>query len=148
MSRPLHRFLGSADALARLQDHARRLLQLQRTLASALPDALAEQCQVVNLKEGRLVIHCSHGAAAVRLKQLQPRVLSHFARAGHALDAITIKVRPPAAQALRPAPETRAISAQARAHLEHFAAALPADSELRAALERLAERSREPPPMV
>lgn len=141
MSRPLHRFLGSADALARLQDHARRLLQLQRSLSSALPPALIDECQVVNLKEGVLVIHCRHGAAAVRLKQLLPRVIHHFAQAGHVLNDIKVKVKPAHHVQLRPAPTQRQISPQSRNHLEQFAATLPADSELRSALERLAQRS-------
>lgn len=141
MSRPLHRFLASADTLARLQDHARHLLHLQRTLAAALPSALSDECQTVNLKDSTLVIHCRHGAAAVRLKQLLPRVIKHFAQAGHAIDDIKIKVKPSQADQLRPAPTRRQISPQARSHLEQFATSLPADSELRSALERLARRS-------
>ena len=41
MSRPIHRFLGSGEALARLQSHAARLQRLQGALEAALPPQLA-----------------------------------------------------------------------------------------------------------
>lgn len=141
MSKPLHRFLASGDALARLQDHASRLLRLQRCLEAALPPALAAASRVANLKGDTLVIRTDSGAVAARLRQMTPGLLEHFAAAGHVLTEIRVRVAPYAATWQRP-PTERQLSPGARRHLEGFAATLPADAPLREALERLARRSR------
>lgn len=143
MSKPLQRYLGSGNMLARLQDHAARLRRLQGVLESGLPPQFASVCTVANLKDETLVIATRGSALAVRLKQMLPSLLEHFARAGYPLNAIKIKVSTPE-QHVEPRPvSARAISPDARHHLRDFAATLPADSPLRDALERLATRSRE-----
>ncbi len=143
MSMPLHRFLASGDALARLQDHAARLLRLQRFLENALPPALAAASRVANLKGEVLVIRTDSGAVAVRLRQITPSLIEHFAAAGHPLAEIRVRVAPLAAASGQRPPPDRRMSAQAKDHLRDFAATLPTDAPLRAALERLAQRSRE-----
>ncbi|TAH49495.1 MAG: DUF721 domain-containing protein [Betaproteobacteria bacterium] len=143
MSQLLNRFLGSGDALARLQDHAARLRRLQVVLERGLPPLLAGLCRVANLKDGTLVLSASGGAAAARLRQLTPSLVEHFVAAGHAVQTIKVKVATPETATWRRPPPERHISASARASLTQFAATLPADSPLRASLERLAQRSRE-----
>ena len=143
MSRLIQRFLGSGEALARLQDHAARLRRLQGTLEAALPAALAEQCRVANCKDGTLVVSTRNGATAVRLKQMLPSLLEHFTHAGHALDTIKVKVGTPEQVEWRAPPPERHISATAKQGLSAFAESLPADSPLREALERLVRRGRE-----
>ena len=143
MSRLIQRFLGSGEALARLQDHAARLRRLQGTLEAALPAALAEQCRVANCKDGTLVVSTRNGATAVRLKQMLPSLLEHFARTGHVLDTIKVKVGTPEQVEWRAPPPERHISATAKQGLSAFAESLPADSPLREALERLVRRGRE-----
>lgn len=143
MSQLLHRYLGSGDALARLQDHAARLRRLQTALEAALPPHLAPQCQVANLKEGTLVISAQGGAVAVRLKQMLPSLVEHFARAGHAVQAIKVKVGTPQQVEWRRPPPERHISADAKAGIARFAATLPRDAPLREALERLVRRGRD-----
>lgn len=143
MSQPLHRFLSSGDALARLQDHAARLLRLQHCLESALPPALSAASKVANLKGDVLVIRTDSGAIAARLRQMTPSLIQHFAAAGHPLSEIRVRVAPLAASSGQRPPPDRRISAQAKDHLRDFAATLPADAPLREALERLAKRSRE-----
>ncbi len=143
MSQLLHRYLGSGDALARLQDHAARLRRLQGALESALPPQLVAQCQVANLKDGTLVVATRGGAIAARLKQMLPSLIEHFARAGHAVQAIKVKVATPEQAEWRRPPPERHISADAKAGLAQFAATLPADSPLRASLERLVRRGRD-----
>ena len=143
MSQLLQRFLGSGDALARLQDHAARLRRLQRVLERALSPQLAAACRVANLKDDTLVIAADGGAVAVRLKQMAPSIVEHFTQAGHPLRDIKIKVATPQQLPWQRAPTERHISANARTSLTDFAATLPADSPLRASLERLARRSRE-----
>ena len=143
MSRPLSRFLGSGDALARLKDHAARLRRLQATLEGALPSHMAEHCHVANLKDGTLVISARNGATAVRLKQMLPSLLDHFVRGGQAISAIKVKVGAPEQIAWRAPTTERHISATAKASLSDFAASLPPDSPLRESLERLVRRGRE-----
>lgn len=143
MSQLLHRFLGSGDALARLQEHAARLRRLQGALEAALPPYMAEQCQVANLKDGDLVITARNGATAVRLKQMLPSLLTQFAQAGHAFGNIRVKVGTPEQVEWRRPPPQRHISADAKAGLADFAASLPTDSPLRESLERLVGRGRE-----
>lgn len=143
MSQLLHRYLGSGNALARLQDHAARLRRLQAALETALPPQLAAQCQVANLKDGTLVVAARGGAIAVRLKQMLPSLIEHFARAGHAVQAIKVKVATPEQAAWRRPPPERHISTDAKAGLARFAATLPADSPLRESLERLVRRGRD-----
>lgn len=142
MSKLLQRYLGGGDALARLQDHAARLRRMQGVLERALPVQFHAACSVANLKDGTLVISAMGSAIAVRLKQMTPSLIEHFAVAGHPLEAIRIKVASPEPAATPRAPTTRAMSAAARDSLTGFAATLPPDSPLRASLERLARRSR------
>lgn len=145
MTRLLQRFLHGGDALARLQDHAARLRRLQGALEAALPAQMLGQCQVANLKEGTLVLSARSGAAAVRLRQMLPSLLDHLLAAGHAVQAIKVKVASPEqeAEAEQRQPTERHISPAAKAGLSAFASSLPEDSPLRASLERLVRRGKE-----
>lgn len=142
MTKLLQRYLGSGDALARLHDHAARLRRLQGALESCLPAHLAPACRVANLKDGVLVVYARGGAIATKLKQLAPSVAGALAHAGHPVTALQVKVSIGEQGSYRKPPANRLISADARRQLEDFAATLPADAPLRAALERLARRSR------
>jgi hypothetical protein len=143
MSRLLHRFLGSGDALARLQDHANRLRRLQAVLERALPPQLAPLAQVANLKGEVLVISARGGAAAARLKQMTGGLAEHFLQAGYPVSSIAVKVATPEQASWRRPPPERHISPAAKAGIADFAASLPADSPLRDALERLVRRGRD-----
>jgi hypothetical protein len=141
MTRPLSRFLGGGDALARLQDHAARLRRLQGVLDACLPPQLAGQCQVANLKDGVLIVAARGGAAAVRVRQILPSLLERLQHGGHPVQSIKVKVgTPEQTTPARPAPQ-RQISAAAKADLHDFADTLPADSPLRASIERLIRRA-------
>lgn len=142
MSTLLHRYLGRDTPLARLQDHAARLERLQRILETALPAPSARACRVVNIKDDVLTISARGSAIAVRLKQMIPSLLAHFARGGQVLERIDIKVGLPETPPVQaPLPE-RGISDAARAQIEGFAASLPEDAPLRSALETLVRRGR------
>ncbi len=143
MTQHLQGYLSSGDALARLHDQAARLRRLQQALEQALPPALASVCHVANLKKETLVIATDGGAAAVRLKQMVPSLMEHFLRAGHPLAAIQVKVATPRQDTVHRPPVERHISATAKHSLAAFAATLPADSPLRASLERLADSSKD-----
>jgi hypothetical protein len=141
MSVLLRRYLGRDAPLARLQDHAARLARLQQALAAGLPAQYAHACRVANLKDETLVLHVRGSAIAVRLKQTIPTLLEHFARAGHPLQGIKIKIELPEAPPARRPPPSRAISETARTRIETFATTLPEGDPLRATLENLARRS-------
>ena len=144
MSTLLHRYLGRDTSLARLQDHAARLARLQHVLTSALPAQYADACHVANLREEALTVSARGSAVAVRLKQMIPSLLDHFARAGHPLQRIQIKVGLPEPSPARRPPPARILSNVARTQIGSFAATLPRDTPLRAALETLAQCSSFP----
>jgi hypothetical protein len=146
MSALLHRYLGSDTPLARLQDHAARLARLQCVLVPALPAQCANACRVANLKEDVLTISASGSAVAVRLKQMIPSLLDHFARAGYSMQNIRIRVGLPEPSPARSEQkvEARVLSNAAREQIETFAATLSADAPLRASLETLVRRSSPP----
>lgn len=144
MTQPLQRFLAQGDALASLHHHAARLRRLQSVLERQLAPGLARTCNVANLKGDVLVVIARSGAAAARLKQLQPTLVRQFAAEGVALSSIQIKVGVSYAPPQPPPAEPRHISAPARSHLQRLHDALPEDAPLRASLERLIQHSREP----
>ena len=134
-------FLGSGDALSRLQAHAGRLLRLQRQLGELLPDYMAGACKVANLKGEELVIHVDSAGLAVKLRQAVPSLLADFARAGVVLRDIKVKV---AVREYRPPPPpspSRHVSETTRAGLDQLAAGLPDDSPLAKALKRFVKRA-------
>ena len=108
---------------------------------SRLPPQLQGQCRVANLKEGSLIVAASGGAAAVRVRQILPSLLERLQHGGHPVQSIKVKVGTPEQMAPeRPAPH-RQISESAKADLHDFADTLPADSPLRASIERLIRRA-------
>ena len=148
MTQPLHRFAGAGTALENLRAHAERLGQLQRHVSAALPAHLAALCHVANLKGETLLIHADNGSVAAKLRQCAPQLLTVLTGQGERIDAIRIATRP--AQ-VKPPPRlatVRRISAQTREEMNALAAHLPADDQLRAALERFVRHSRsEAPPL-
>jgi hypothetical protein len=138
MSTLLHRYVGRDASLARMQDHADRLARLQRVLAPALPAQCADACHVANLEDDMLTVSARGSAVAVRIKQMVPSLLEHFARAGYSLQGIRVKVALPEPALERRSPPARVLSNAACAQISAFAATLPADAPLRASLETLA----------
>jgi hypothetical protein len=140
------RFFARNNPLEHLRDHAARLERLQQVLETGIPARLVGACRIANLKNDVLIVNVRGSAIAVRLKQGLPSLERHFAQAGYPLARIQIKITPPKETA--PSPPrlgtARTISNTARQRIEHLAASLPDDAApLRAALERLARRSRE-----
>lgn len=142
MTQLIQRFLGTGDALARLKDHAARLMRLQNMLQQQLPPALASSCSVANLKGETLVLLANGGAVAARLKQIAPTLIQQFAAAGLAITTIQVKVKVIETREERRPPPQRTISETGSRSLEDFSATLPAESPLRESLERLIRRSR------
>lgn len=142
MTKPLQRYLGSGETLERLHDHARRLLRLQATFDALLPAGLRGACSVGNVKTDTLVVLARNGAVASKLKQLAPSLQDQLGEQGILVRSIQVKVQLGPAAPLAPEPQYRTIPVAGRASIEALAASLPPDAPLRAALERLAARSR------
>lgn len=142
MSTPVRRFLDGGDTLARLHDHARGLLRVQEVLKSLLPPALAAGCDVANLKDNVLVVSTRGGAAAARLRQMVPSLISSFAERGLLLHNIQVKVGVSYAPPPPPPRTPRSVGQGGRESLAALIEQLPEDAPLRASLQRLLERSR------
>lgn len=142
MTRPLQRYLGSGETLERLHDHARRLLRLQTAFEALLPAGLRGACSVGNIKADTLVLLARNGAVATKLKQLAPSLQGQLGEQGIIVNTIQVKVQVNPGAPPAPEPQVRTIPLAGRASIEALAASLPPDAPLRAALERLAARSR------
>ena len=71
---------------------ARDLADLTTTLKSSLPDELAAGVLAVNLRDEALVLVCPSSAWASRLRFEEERVREAAASAGHAIDAVVVRV--------------------------------------------------------
>lgn len=140
-ARSLDACLKADSGLARLSAHANRLMRLQRLFEAATP--LARQSRIANLKLGKVVIHAANGAVAAKLRQMEPRLAAVFRCEAAEVTGIEIRVQPGGGQrpAVRPA-ISAAIGSQQKQALTSLANDLPEGSELKAALERLVNRSR------
>lgn len=142
MTTPLQRFLGGGDALARLKDHAQRLLRLQSMFKDMVGEPLSRACSAANLKGETLVVLASNGATAVRVKQMAPRLIEQFATNGVLLKTIQVKIAVINPQPERAPRTDRVLSDAGRASLTALCGSLPPDAPLRASLMALIERSR------
>jgi hypothetical protein len=142
MTTPLQRFLGNGDAFARFRDHAQRLLRLQSMFVDMIGEPLSHTCSVANLKGETLVVLAKNGAAAVRLKQIAPRLVEQFAARGILIKEIQVKIAVDNPAPDRTPRSERVLSDAGRASLAALSDSLPADAPLRASLLALIERSR------
>lgn len=136
MHNTIDHFLSATNGAGRLMAHVRMLSGLQRAYSQLVPDHLGQSSQVVNCKQGIVVIHADNGAVAAKLRQMATRLTGEFVKRGVECSGVQIRVQattpPPQAAPMTP----RQLSANAGKTLRDAAAALP-DPALRAALERL-----------
>lgn len=139
-ARSLEECLMADAGMARLSGHAKRLLRLQRALASVTP--LNRQARVANLRLGTVVIHSLNGAVAAKLKQMTPRLLGVFRLEAAEVTGIDIRVQPDVEQR-QPISKTgrTSIGAKQKHALTSLTMGLAEGSALRVAIERLVERS-------
>lgn len=129
--KPLGAFFQSNDALAHLQEHASRLIRLQRAYEEFAPAHLARSSWIANPKAGVIVIHAVNGAVATKLNQLTPRFIDEFLKRGVDLTGIEVRLQ---VTPLPTAPAQcvpRALSAGARQALARLEDSLPPGSALR-----------------
>jgi hypothetical protein len=142
-SRNIADFLSSNSHLLRLSAHAGKLLKLQRIFERAAPAALVPHGRVANMKLGKVVIHAANSAVAAKIRQLTPRLTESFRQSGVDVNEIQVKVQPGSARMpVRKKESPADIGSATKQGLTSLAQNLPADSPLRAALERFTERAR------
>jgi hypothetical protein len=132
-------YLGSGDALRRLNQEARRLAELDRAYRQALPEALAEASGVSHLDAGTLFLWADGGAVAAKLRQLTPMVLAKLRQRAPECTAIRVTVLVSGRQALHRSGARPRIGGGGVEALRGLASSLP-PSPLKAALSRLAAR--------
>ena len=143
-SRSLQEHLASGDSMARLAAHAQRLLQFQRLLETALPEALRPYARVANFRLGKLFIHAANGAVAAKIRQFGPRLASDLSNKDVKVTQIEVKV-----QARNPSPATPKHKRAAlpgikqKQALTGLADGLPNGSPLKDALGRLLRTIKE-----
>lgn len=132
-----------ADGLGRLVSHARRLSQATRALGECLPPPFAAHCVVANIEGDTVVVLADGPAWASKARFLAPsiaRTLAAFLdRSTPPRVAVIVRPAPPPTAALPS--RTPRMSTESAARLSEAARAT-AEGPLRAALERLAARSR------
>ena len=133
-------FRRADSPLARLQEHATRLGQLQRHLDLLLPDYLKSQVAVANYQDGTLVLQANSAAVAAKLKLLLPRVKDGFWAQGVAVGDLRVKLRPPRIEPAKRQLPQRTVTEETVASLEHLQQALDADSPLATHLASLLGR--------
>jgi hypothetical protein len=143
-SRSLQEHLASGDSMARLAAHAQRLLQFQRLLEAALPAALRPYARVANFRLGKLLIHAENGAVAAKIRQFGPSLASELCYKEMKVTQIEVRVqaRNPSSPRL-PHKRPDLPGSKQKQGLTTLAQDLPAESPLRAALERLLRSVKE-----
>jgi hypothetical protein len=131
-------FLIQADGVAALMPQARRLLELRKYLAAALPQALADSCSVANYKQGKVVVYAINGAVAAKLNLLRPSLQQHLAKRGVEVTGMDIRVQPRQDRSQLVEKQSK-ITSEAVRKLQSLYEQLP-DSELKHAVGRLAGR--------
>ncbi len=143
-SRSLQEHLISGDSMARLAAHAQRLLQFQRLLEAALPEALRPHARVANFRLGKLFIHAANGAVAAKIRQFGPRLASDLSNKETKVTQIEVRVQarnPSSAQPIHERPALPGL--HQKQGLTRLAHQLPSDSPLKGALERLLRSVKE-----
>ncbi|MBB3104187.1 DciA family protein [Azomonas macrocytogenes] len=133
--------LREARPLQALFSEARRLAHLQHVLEQQLQPAARAHCQVASWRNSCLLLIVSDGGWATRLRYLERRLRRNLQATPEfaGLSRIVFKVRPSATD--KPLPKPPELSSTAANSLKATAQGI-ADPKLRAALERLASKSK------
>ncbi|MDO8788675.1 MAG: DciA family protein [Sulfuritalea sp.] len=143
-SRSLQEHLASGDSMARIANHAQRLLQFQRLLEAALPEALRPHARVANFRLGKLFIHAANGAVAAKIRQFGPRLASDLSNKEVKVTQIEVRVQarnPSPSQVPHERPSLPGV--KQKQGLTELAHRLPSESRLKNALERLLRSVKE-----
>lgn len=158
IAKPLNDWLAKAGPVSSLMRTARELATLESEVLSLLPPGLRAGIAVAGVKddsrgpqrEQTLLLLAAHGAAAARVRQVVPTLLSRLQQRGSQITAIRVRVQPEVGRGdwdtgpdPRPRP-SRQMPATGLASLGELARSLP-DSPLREALQTMLSHHRPPP---
>jgi hypothetical protein len=143
---PLVRVRGVLQAertLAVALPEAERLAGLNRRFAGVVPKAVAAACRVAAIQDDTALIYCANGAAASRVRAQAKGVAQALNQAlvpaGAAVNSVKVKVRADWSQPERP--EKHDLPQAALGAFRELEHSLP-EGELRDAVERLLARRR------
>ena len=105
-----HAYLPRDEAMAPLAERAAQLIALRKLFRESVPKGFSEVCEVANLRrtigkgsgtcqsvqtlsQDTVVILAANSAAAAKLKQLCPRLMTLFQKQGWQVNAIKITVQ-------------------------------------------------------
>lgn len=137
---PLVRVRGLLQAdrtLAVALPEAERLVALNRRFAGVVPKAVALACRVAAIQDDLALVYCANGAAASRVRAQAKGVAQALAQAGAPVAAVKVKVR--ADWSLPERPEKHDMPAAALGAFRELENTLP-DGALKDAVERLLAR--------
>lgn len=84
-----------AQTLQRYAQFAAQLKQWQQLFADAAQRPLIEHCQLINVRDNKLIVEADSATWATQLKLQQGRIITHFQQdATVAVQTIEIKVKP------------------------------------------------------
>ncbi|WP_423195951.1 MULTISPECIES: DciA family protein [unclassified Cupriavidus] len=151
-AKPLNDWLEKAGPVSSLMRTARDLASLEAEVLSLLPQGLRAGIAVGGIKhdhrgpvaEHTLLLLAAHGAAAARVRQVVPTLLSRLQQRGSQVTAIRVRVQPEAGRGdwdtgpvvRKPPP---GLSSAGVASMDELARSLP-ESPLKAAVEALLAR--------
>lgn len=81
------------ESLGPLAERAGQLIELRKLFREAIPEGLAEACEVANLRQDTLIVLASTSACAAKLKQLSPRLAALLQKRGWQVNSIKITVQ-------------------------------------------------------
>ena len=143
-ARSLQEHLASSDSMARIANHAQRLLQFQCLLQAALPEALRPYARVANFRLGKLFIHAANGAVAAKIRQFGPSLANDLSNKESKVTQIEVRVQARNRPSAIVSKERPALPGyKQKQGLTALALDLPQDSPLKGSLERLLRSIKE-----
>ena len=138
MSKRLGSYFSASQELCQLSRKAEQLVALQRHYERLAPPSLMRASHVLQLERQTLTLAANNSAAAAKLRQLAPQLVSQFQSAGCEVTGIRVKVQV-ASPPIVCAPAPALLSATGRQRLMDLADSL-SESPLKNALHRLARK--------
>ena len=86
-------FITKNESRASLADRAGLLIEMRILFREATPAGIAKFCQVANFRNGVVVIAAQNSAAAAKMKQLSPRLMTLYLAKGWQVNAIQVQVQ-------------------------------------------------------
>ena len=140
LTQRLNAFLTSSQELRQISGKIRELRSFQLHYERIAPASLLRSSQVLSMEQGILTLAANNGAVAAKLRQMTPELLRQLQLQVSEVTGIQVRVQvtvPPNTHPASPA----ILSAAGKQQLNNLASTL-ADSPLKRALQRLAQKNK------